>query len=418
MDDTGLMRPGPTVAAAEDEERRRRESGLLGLMAAITEPLMYAPNMAISGPAMVANRIGTDGWQTGLAAGAADLAMNLAVRNGPQVLKAMGPASKVDPQRLDALRKTLKAGTPPEDAYTYFRMLPMLDTSGKLVDDAWAPAIKSMPKLGAKLLSARDEVRYMRDVEGNHGKITIPFEKAYAEGEADKLLKVYPEIAKLPVSVTSTLKASEGELVRGKNIRLGADTPLSGRNNLAAILGHEGTHAVQHIENLPFGGSPSAVGTDKRRALNQAMDSYLYSGDMYSASIDRRAQKIEALKLRIAQTGPGPGIESERIISEIRDPALQKLAVLLAWDERQKSLRAPDYTHYRGLHGEQIAEGGAQNANALPLKFTTPLAKQPISSGEIESGEYQLRMQKLFDAIMRGEAVDPRARPFSFSSLP
>jgi hypothetical protein len=416
MDDVGLMRPGPTLTLAEAEEEERRRRGLRGLAGAVSEPLMYSPMLPLGMAAGAVNQVADKGWEKGLAATVADLAMGAAVRNGPQLIKAMGPASKLDPSRLDALRKTLKAGTSPEDAYTYFRMLPMLDKSGKLVDDAWTPVIKPLAKLSKEFLDIRQELNNNFAKMQLHGKETLPLERAYATGEADKLFNAYPETAKTPVTLTTGLKPSEGELVRGSLIRIGAGTPLSGRKNLAAVLAHEGTHLVQRQPGLdvPTGGNPTSVGTDKRRALNRAKDNYLLSGPTDMASLEARDKTLKALEQRLNSTHVGPGIESERMISEIEDPALRKIALLLAWGNRQvDNLDYPDYTLYKGLHGEQIPEGAAMNAVGLPPKFTTPLAKQPISLEEIESGNYQLRMQKLYDAIMRGEAFDPKLKPFS-----
>lgn len=273
MDNVGLMRPGPTVASQEDEERRRRESGYLGLMAAMAEPLTYAPNPFVSAAAQTAKQVGDKGWATGLASGAADLAMNLVTRNGPGKLnmyqKVKSPKFKdraaetrynlirtEQQPKLDRMAKNLYGD---EAREFYHSTGQWVDTAGNKLrefsDHQAKPTDKLLEKVAQQLLN-RDPNFTITDRNSEFF-------------DHPELYMRYPEMADYRISLgikpgSSYYSGQYSEPSKKATIYIpGKETD----DNILRTWLHEMQHAVQNRDDLPKGANPKAIEWDLTNSL-------------------------------------------------------------------------------------------------------------------------------------------------------
>lgn len=267
----------------------------------------------------------------------------------PQTAAVMALASKVAPERLEDFQKLIKNGVPSEEAYARTRLLPLMERTGGLeatshANDAWAVADPHQ----------RMDPRIVQELQRNPNSVTnFPLGEAYP---SSVLEKHYPELVKREVQLgyaPSSLHSASygGEFDPDTKIIRAIQPELYGPQGVEGTLGHEVTHAVQDAESLPNGGNPD----DMRYRL--------------------------MLALRDAKNNEG--------ISTWYNDRLSPLA--------SKQGMTSGFKLYRGLHGEQVAEAGANatGAETAAPRFTTPFAKQILSPHEMASGAYYDRLQAL-----------------------
>lgn len=340
------------------------------------------------------------------------------VRGGPGKINVMGEASKVNPDVLMRIKKSLARGLSAKEAYQQENALPLARSYTKGVEDAWVPLLPPRPlpspEYFNKYIAARAENLRNLTKPGDTPEsiFASKFGSIWQPKDVELMAKHYPELMEVPTYTTVDMARTKGagaaSIYPGDklpSIEL-AGSSLHGGEGILPIAAHEGTHALQFIEGLPKGFSPEAVAKEKNRLVHLLELNTANSKNPW----DKRAADSFFSGMVSLPPGEGPLPGSFGKAS----PETQSIIRALASIERGTSAlgaKELDYRMYKAFHGEQAAEGARQFTSGQPVAFTTPLSKQVFSPYSLSNTQYGARLQRLYE-LKKAGLFDPLASPY------
>ena len=303
----------------------------------------------------------------------------------------IGKASKAAPYKQAMFDKLLRQGRTPEQAYPQVGGIPLLNYKGE-VADIGVPLMRKDVRSGPAVMEHAREALHSPEATR-----TVKFRDLYNPKDIEAIERYAPEVAETPVILRAKGTGGSYDPIT-KQITIQGTSP----SQIAAIGAHEGTHRYQHAENLPFGASPEQMKElrmDAKREIQKMAENIAPSDEAY-----------ERLQYAL-QREVSPGMNPKEL--ELLQGDMKELARWLSWNKRLTSQRSdPDYTLYRSIHGEQVAEAARRHAQGKPLEYTTPLAKHITDPESIYGTDYINRLQHLYDLKQQG-VFDPYLQPYS-----